>query len=232
MASSLPQQCCVLVGGLGTRLGAHTEGKPKPLVDINGKPFLDRLLDFIASQGVTDIVLIAAHLGDQIKETYEGKRIGKAVARVVMEEKPQGTAGALLAAAPLLNDSFFLMNGDSLFRVSLEELAHFPAADDWQARLALRRMEDTARYGAVTFTKNKITRFEEKGVTGPGLINGGVYVLKRVAVKRITSLPASLEKDIFPGLAKDGLLQGHVFEGDFIDIGTPEDLARARRDID
>ena len=229
MPPSLPRQACVLTGGLGTRLGALAEGKPKPMVDVGGRPFLDAVLDQLAGQGVIDIILIAAHLGEQVRARYDGKTHGAAKIRVVIETALGGTAGALKAAESLLDPVFFVTNGDSFFAIDLATLANFPIKDSWQARLALCRMEDAGRYGSVVLEDSRITRFAEKSATGPGLVNGGVYVLKREVMKRVVSLPASFERDVFPVLAAEGLLHGYVFDGSFIDIGTPADLVRARQ---
>ena len=95
--------------------------------------------------------------------------------------------------------------------------------------VALRRMADTGRYGRARLSGGAITDFAEKATaSGPGLINGGIYWLERSVLDWIEALPASLEQDVLPRLAKAGLLGGRSYDGFFIDIGIPEDLARAQ----
>ena len=88
-----------------------------------------------------------------------------------------------------------------------------------------------ARYGSVAVTDQKITRFAEKGAFDPGLINGGIYWLKKEILSRIQELPCSIETDIFPGLVQQGRLWGTEMEGYFLDIGIPEDYQRAQTEI-
>jgi D-glycero-D-manno-heptose 1,7-bisphosphate phosphatase len=97
------------------------------------------------------------------------------------------------------------------------------------ARLALRRVADAGRYGTVAVAPDgTVTGFVEKGAAGPGVVNGGIYRLDKAVLGRIPPHGAcSLERDVFPGLAADGLIEGQAFDAAFLDIGVPEDLARA-----
>jgi D-glycero-D-manno-heptose 1,7-bisphosphate phosphatase len=92
-------------------------------------------------------------------------------------------------------------------------------------------VDDTARYGSVRLDDMKISAFIEKNpeLTGPGLINGGIYYLDRAMVDRV-AMPSSIESDVFPELVKEGRLEGIPFDGYFLDIGLPETLAQAQRE--
>ncbi|MBF0333771.1 MAG: nucleotidyltransferase family protein [Alphaproteobacteria bacterium] len=226
----MTEQCLILVGGRGTRLGALTDTTPKPLIPVAGRPFLDWLIERLAGFGITEIVLLAGYLGERFVERYEGKRIGGAALRCVIETAPAGTGGAL-ASVPELAETFFMMNGDSLFDVDLAALAALPAEGDWLGKLALRRLEDTSRSGLVTVEGERIVGFAERGGAHPGLINGGVYLLRRAILDHVGPPPCSIERDVFPGLAEQGRLWGKAFDGYFIDIGVPADLARAQTEI-
>jgi D-glycero-D-manno-heptose 1,7-bisphosphate phosphatase len=226
-------QVAFLVGGLGTRLGALTRDTPKPLLAVRGRPFLDHLIDFACRQGADEILLIAGHLGEQIHTRYDGTVRGATRLAVVVESTLAGTGGALRVAAPALRPAFVLANGDTYFDVPLAALMRPLSVPGRLARMALRRVDDVGRYGAVSLAPDgRVTGFAEKTGGGPGLANGGLYRLDRRVLARIPPTGAcSLERDVFPGLAADGALEGEVFDGAFIDIGIPADLACAEHVI-
>lgn len=225
------KQALFLVGGRGTRLGALSANTPKPMQEVApGVRFLDLLLENAARMGFTDLVLLAGHLGDKVEDAYNGRRVGEATIRVVRESQPMGTGGALAQAADVLDDRFVLLNGDSFFDINLRALTAKPLPEGG-GRLALRMVGDTARYGSVQLDGTKISAFIEKNpdLTGPGLINGGIYYLNRAMVSRIEA-PSSIESDVFPELVTEGRLEGLPFDGYFLDIGLPETLAQAQRE--
>lgn len=223
------RQAVVLVGGRGTRLGELARDVPKPLVRIAGeRPFLDYLLENLARHGFEEILLLAGHLGELVRKRYDGTQIRGAKVRVTIEPEPAGTGGALRHAADRLDDAFLMTNGDTLLDVNYLALAQTLGPDDAGA-MALRQVPDAARFGSVEFRDGRVTAFREKeSGGGPGLISGGVYVLRRAALDLIAKLPCSIEADIFPQLAATGRLAGYETDGYFIDIGLPETLADAR----
>lgn len=223
------RQALFLVGGRGTRLGALSANTPKPMQEIApGLRFLDLLLEHAARHGFTDIILLAGHLGEQVEAAYHGKRIREATIRVVREPTPQGTGGALKLVADLLDPAFILSNGDSFFDFNFRALTAKPLGDSL-GRIALRHVPDAGRYGSVQLNGDRVAAFLEKDPTrtGPGVINGGVYLLNREIVQRIAA-PSSLEVDVFPDVAAEGRLEGMEFDGYFLDIGLPETLALAK----
>jgi histidinol-phosphate phosphatase family protein len=222
------RQALFLVGGRGTRLGALSANTPKPMQEIApGVRFLDVLLEHAARHGFTDIVLLAGHLGEKVEAAYHGKSIWQAKIRVLREPQPMGTGGALKMFADVLDPAFILSNGDSFFDFNFRALVADPLAG--LARLALRRVDDVSRYGSVAVADRQVTAFIEKNPahTGPGLINGGVYMLSRRIVDQLEA-PCSLEVDIFPKLVAANQVEGTVFDGYFLDIGLPETLAQAQ----
>ena len=189
------------------------------------------LLEEAARRGFSDIVLLAGHLGDQVEAAYNGRRVHEAVVRVIREREPQGTGGALRFAAGELAPWFLMSNGDSLFDFNLRDLAR-PLESGMLGRLALREVTDPARYGAVTVSNGKITRFLEKNtdLKGPALINGGVYLLSREVLSLVDG-PCSIEQDIFPKLAAARNLEGRAYDGYFLDIGLPDTYAKAIAEV-
>ncbi|MBC7768795.1 MAG: HAD-IIIA family hydrolase, partial [Phycisphaerales bacterium] len=224
------RQAVILVGGRGTRLGELARDIPKPLVQIAGETrFLDYLLHNIARHGVEDIVLLAGHLAQIVSVRYDGAKILAATIRVIREPEPAGTAGALRHAAEMLDEVFLMANGDSFFDTNYLALEQPLKPGDIGA-MALRRVPDAARFGRVEIDGDRVRGFHEKDALfqGEALISAGVYLLRRRVLDLITQTPCSIETEIFPQLAAQGVLSGRESEGYFIDIGLPETLSAAR----
>ena len=234
MSGQAIRQAVILAGGKGTRLGAITRAIPKPMLPIAGdKPFLDYLLEMIERHGYHDIILLGGYLGEVLEAAYHGRRIGDATIRVKREKEPLGTAGALTVAREALDPRFLMMNGDAFFDINLRALEQASRQSGAMATLALRSVGDAARYGRVIEDEGKVVAFLEKDLSrpGPGVINGGIYVLKREILDLVRGLPCSLEQDVFPVLVKRGEIQGLKFDGYFLDIGLPETLEQGHREL-
>ena len=236
------RQCAILAGGLGTRLGALTATTPKPVLEVGGKPFLFWLMREAQRFGIEEFVLLAGHLSPALHAAVEEAAAAlprPAAIRFSDEPAPAGTGGALLHARALLAERFLLCNGDSLFDTNLAALLAEAAADPPEVlgRMLLRRTEDASRYGTVALAEaappGRIGAFRarpDSAAPAPGLINAGVYALDRRVLAHLAPV-CSLEQDILPRLAAAGALTGTEAAGWFIDIGIPEDLARARAEL-
>ena len=223
-----PRQCVILVGGLGTRLGDRTRLTPKPLLEVAGKPFLDHLIGNLARFGFERVLLLGGYRGEVLRDycaaaaTEDGRssRFGVALSCLI-EGEPAGTGGALAQAGDALDERFLLLNGDSFFDINYLDLAA-PLGDGMLARVALRRVEDAARYGAARLEGERIRAFAERPEQGgEGLINGGIYWMDRRILGHIPVGPCSLERDVLPRLAERGELAGRCYDGAFIDTSFP-----------
>lgn len=226
----------VLAGGMGTRIAGLWPDRPKALVPVAGRPFIDRLLEGLAAHGLADVVLCAGH-GASALVGHVGDGAGRGVrVRAVVEEAPRGTAGALahaLAATGHGEDTFLAVNGDTWadFDPAAMLLVHRELAAD--ATLACFPVDDATARGAVALdAEGRLTAFREKAHAGPGWVSGGVYVLEPRALAGVdagaTGPAVSLESDVFPRLLAAGRTLGAWRGGGhFWDIGTPEGLARA-----
>ncbi len=220
------RQAVILVGGLGTRLGERTRTTPKPMLPVGGRPFLDTLIDEIARyDAFEEILLLAGHKAESILARYEGTVRGRARLSVSLEPRPLGTAGALVHAAGLLQPRFLLLNGDSFFDFNILDLAAH--ANDSLVHMALRADVIGDRFGRVVLDGDRVRSFVAPGEGASGPVNAGVYVIDRNILARVGGFPASLEQDVFPALAAAGAMTGIPYHGYFIDIGIPEDFARA-----
>lgn len=233
--AAIPRQAVILCGGLGTRLGERTRTTPKPLLPVDGVPFLQILIQEIARTGIRRFVLLAAHFSEQI-ETFArevGEKLGQTLEiSVSIEPHLAGTAGALRHAAPLLDDSFFLLNGDSFFDLPLHGLiAVMHTHPRFEGVLALRYLANADRYGVVTMAGEQVTSFGEKPKSsGPGLINGGVYLFRRTIADHCPP-QGSLETDVLPKLVEKGVIGGVRHDGFFLDIGIEEAYQQAQNQL-
>jgi NDP-sugar pyrophosphorylase family protein len=221
----------LLVGGLGTRLQSVLPSTPKPLARVGNMPFLELLVLQLRSQGIRRIVMCTGHLARQIEQEFgDGKKWGVAI-DYSQESQPLRTAGAVKLAEGYLKHAsdFLVMNGDSFLELDLREFIRFHRGHGGLASMAVRKVPDAARYGTVHIDANhRVVGFSEKtGAAVPGIINGGVYVFNRAVLEQVPQGPASFERDVFPRVLEQGVyaLEQH---GLFIDIGTPEDYARAQ----
>src|ERR1700719_4020603 len=221
----------LLVGGKGTRLQTVLSSKPKPLALVGNVPFLQLLVMQLRSQGVRRMIMSTGYLADQIEEAFGDGRLWNSHIQYSKESQPLGTAGAVKFAERHLEQStdFLVVNGDSFMDIDIPEFIRFHCQHRGVVSMAVREVPDAARYGTVHLDAFKrIIGFSEKtGNRSPGIINAGVYMFKRAVLEQIPQGPSSLEKDLFPRLLREGM---YAFEQDgmFIDIGTPEDYARAQ----
>ena len=230
------RQCAVLVGGLGTRLGHLTASTPKPLLPCGDRPFLGWLLRELVRFGVSDFVLLAGYLSEQIADavaTIEADL--PRPARITISEEPfrAGTGGAVFHAREKLDDRFLLCNGDSLLDCNLSDLLVAAAADDDRVtgRMLLRALPDASRFGVVQLHGDRVAAFRERPPPGTaGIINAGIYIFCRAMIDMLAP-SCSLEVDVMPRLAAAGTLRGTIADGYFRDIGVPDDFAHAQTEI-
>ena len=220
-------EAVILAGGLGTRLRSVVSEVPKCMAPVDGKPFLQYMLEWLSRYDVSHVVLSVGYLREVIFSFMDSRAWPFEISYAV-EEEPLGTGGGIrLALTKCREDRVIVLNGDTFFDVDLDALS-FSAP----VTLALKPMRDFDRYGAVDWNGELVTGFHEKAACAEGLINGGVYALVRSQLdfafypKRF-----SFEKDLLEPLADAHLVAGQVQDGYFIDIGIPEDYARAQREL-
>lgn len=224
----------VLCGGLGTRLRGIVADRPKVLAPVGGTPFLDHLLAHLRRQGYRDVILSTGYLGEQVAAFVEDGARWDLRVRCVREPAPLGTGGALRFAADEagLAAPFLALNGDTFFSGDLSRLEAFHRERAAVASLALVRVEKAMRYGTVEVEEESgaVAAFREKeaGREGPAWINAGAYVLGPALLAAISpGRNVSLERDVFPRWIGRGLFARPFPAATFLDIGTPQDFARA-----
>lgn len=228
-------QALILAGGEGTRLRPLTSTVPKPVVPLVDRPFIAFMLDWLRGHDVTDIVISCGHMAAGVRNVLgDGSAFGVTL-RYVEEPRPLGTGGALKYAESLLDDRFFMLNGDVLTDIDLTAQLAQHERTGAVATLALTPVEDPSNYGLVrTDGEGQVTEFVEKPAPDQidtHNISAGAYILEHSVLEELEpEAPASIERDVFPQLVGSGLY-GCVSEGYWLDIGTPERYLEGTFDI-
>jgi D-glycero-alpha-D-manno-heptose 1-phosphate guanylyltransferase len=214
----------ILAGGLGKRLKSVTGDTQKVLAKIGEKPFLEILIDYIASQGAKRFILCVGHGSDEVEAYFKDKYQTLEII-FSKEEAPLGTGGAIKRGSQHVKTEHFLaMNGDCFCVIDYNALIAAHRGHKANATIAITELPDVREYGSITVNeKLQITGFKEKSALAQeGLINTGTYCLGR-GVFDLAPTPQkfSIEYDFFPHLVGQGFYAFEV-ENRFIDIGTPE----------
>ena len=222
-------EAIVLAGGFGTRLRGVVDDVPKPLAPVAGRPFLAWLLDRLAASGMRRCILATGYLSELIEERIGTYWLGMEIA-YSLEPEPLGTGGAIrLAASRLHGDAAHVLNGDTWLEYEPAALEDAACAAGASMAIALARVEDVTRYGAVEIDHRRVTGFREKGEAGPGWINAGCYFLGAEALAALPARDAfSFEQDVLQPRVQAGVVAAFTATAGFIDIGVPEDYTRAQ----
>lgn len=233
MKKTMPRQAVIPCGGRGTRLGAISRDLPKPLVEAGGIPVLDHVIECLARAGVRDFILAAGHLGELIAQRYQAPRLDGLTIRTIIEQTPRGTAGAVRALAPLLDEDFALAYGDVFIDFDAGALLETHVKNDALATLLVRASDHPWDSHLVAADEDgRVREFihtREPGRRYHNLANAGVQVLSRQALDFIAAdRPQDFGADVYPAILQAGArLHCHRLEswGFVKDMGTPARLA-------
>lgn len=223
----------ILAGGKGTRLQGVIGNMPKCLALIAGKPFIWHLLNYLKDWEFNKIILSVGYQKEMIISYFNTNPNDRVL--FAEETEPLGTGGAIRFALGLTSSKDVLViNGDTLFKIDLSLMIQYYHSTDAEAVIALRMVNDIARYGEVIVDDESIiTSFNEKSDrNSPGLINGGIYLLNRTLIEQSHFRSSfSFEKDFLPDAIASKKVHGIMFNDYFIDIGVPGDLEQAQSDL-
>ena len=211
----------ILAGGKGTRIKKFLFGKPKPLININKKPFITYILNHYAKFNFKKIYILAGYKGNQFKKKYNNRFYNTSKIEVIIEKKPMDTGGALFPLKKKIKNDFVLLNGDSILKLS-----------------KIKKLKNNLFF----LTKNNIYKFNNK-LNGlyidkknnlikdnkSSYMNAGVYYFKSSFLNNIKNKNFSLEKDLIPQLISKKKIKGILTKDLFIDIGTPKNLKKASK---
>ncbi len=217
----------ILAGGQGKRLMPLTIDRPKPLVEVAGRPIIDRQIERFKAFGATSFVILASHMKEKIVEHLgDGSRFGTEV-EFCFDDGAFGTAGALKNAESLLSGegSFFMANGDVITDIDIKKLS----LDGAVASIALAPLRSP--FGILDSADGKVTDFREKPVLSEYWMNAGMYAMSEEVFSHLPER-GDLEKAVFPELARKGLLNCTKYESAYwISVDSIKDLEQAAKDI-
>ena len=218
-------QVAILAGGLATRLGALTKQRPKSMVTVRGKPFLEYQLELLRTAGIEDIVMCIGHLGEQIERQFgNGRKHGVRI-EYSFDDSPLGTAGALKKAEALLNDTFFTMYGDSYLFVDFTTIMSDFKSQNKLALMTVYRNCDQYATSNTVVERGLVKRFSKKEKTEDMVyIEYGVNIFKKEALKLIPESQFYSLDDLFPKLIEKKELLAFEVKERFYEIGSLQGL--------
>jgi NDP-sugar pyrophosphorylase family protein len=218
-------QAVILAGGLGTRLRPVTEKVPKPMVPVAGKPFLEHQIIYLRQQGIKDILLLIGYLSDQIHKFFgDGSTYGVRIAYST-EQAPLGTAGAVRLAAPKLDDSFLVLNGDTFLPLRYSHVMDmFLRLKPEGIVVAYKKRGHGAAANLAVTRDGRIVSTAESQATH---INAGAMIFRKSILDLIPDGKSySLDLDLFPKLIEHNGLRAYETSTEYFDMGTPGGLTR------
>lgn len=223
----------ILAGGVGSRLAEETEIRPKPMVEIGGRPILWHIMKYYESFDFNEFVVALGYKGEYIKKymvdychLYNDVTVHQGQGRIEVHDGPRddwtaqlidtgqstNTGGRIKRLQPYLGDDTFMLTwGDGVSDVDLRKLLEFHKSHGKLATLTAVR--PTARFGRLELDGNRIAEFSEKPQTGEGWINGAFFVLEPGIFDYIAGDDTQWEKEPLEELAKDGQLMAYLHEG-------------------
>ncbi len=224
-------EAVILAGGKGTRLRSVSGDVPKPMVDINGTPFLYRLLYKLEAEGCRRVVLSLGYNHEYIIDKFIQDNPTNMSIVFSVEDKPLGTGGAIKKAFECVDgDWAVVLNGDTLCDLNFKDFINFSCENHAEIGVAGISVSDAARYGTLSFdSKMNVTSLNEKGEVGSGIINGGVYFIDSNVINAVQMDVFSFEVDFLS--AYQGMFKVFLSDGYFIDIGIPKDYYKACQEL-
>jgi histidinol-phosphate phosphatase family protein len=233
------KQAIILAGGMGTRLRARLGDLPKPMIPIAGKPLLEHQVEMLARQGFTQVIIFACYRADLIAKHFgDGSRWGVDL-KIIVEQTPLSTAGAVLAGFEHLAEEFAVLYGDTMVNVDVRRMERAHASAGADATLLLHPNDHPLDSDLVELdAAGRITAFYNRPHAPErwfqNLVNAGLYIINRraLASRRSNQQPLDFGKDLFPAWLREGVKMLGYNTPEFIkDIGTPERYDRVQAEF-
>ena len=228
------REAIVLAGGLGTRLRAVTnDAMPKTMAEVANRPFLYYVLRQLKRWNTERVVLSVGFKHEMIRDHFTDRFLQMDLVYSI-EAEPLGTGGAIRQSLTHINgNDCFILNGDSFFDADLDALEQLRVSHDADLTMALKHVEKSDRYGTVELdAQNRLLQFNEKQYVEAGFVNAGIYVSTKALLDKMPNEKKfSFEQDYLKPFAQRDKIYGLPGDGYFIDIGVPDDYAKANKDF-
>ncbi len=218
-------QVVILAGGFATRLGLLTKSRPKSMVIVNGKPFLQYQIENLRSAGVENILLCTGYLGEQISDYFgDGRRFGLTI-EYSKEEKPLGTAGALKHAEPQLEDVFITLYGDSYLSINLAEIMTRFYTENKLGMMTVYKNSGRYDKSNTAIVGNLVVKYDKQNRDGMVYIDYGLNVFRKKVLDFIPANEYYSLEEVFCRLIEMKELIAFEMKERFYEIGSPSGLA-------
>jgi D,D-heptose 1,7-bisphosphate phosphatase len=219
----------ILAGGQGKRLGVITKKTPKPLLKINGIPFLRHIINYYSQFSFQNIYILAGYKGIQLKDLFHNKKINLIPIKCFIENKRKDTGGALYVLKKKIKNNFILVNGDSFLEINLEKISKLKLKNSTGLMVLTKNniYKQNKKLSNLNIDKNKFIFNSEKSK----LMNSGIYFFKKNIFNHIKNKKLSLEEEVLPKLIKQKKIKGLISGNYFIDIGTKQNLKLAKKEF-
>ncbi len=226
-------QIVILCGGLATRLGSLAKDIPKSMIQIKGKPFLEYQIENVKKHSITDIVLCVGHLSEQIKDYFgSGKKLGVNIRYSYDKDKPLGPIGALKNAESLLQDTFFIMYGDSYVFVDFDKVYSYFKKQNTSALMVVYQNFDKFDSSNVIINNEKVTKYGGEKTKETTYIDYGVSLFRKKILQDVPQDVFYSTSDLFSKLVKQKELLAYEVKKRFYHIGTPESLKEFKKYVE
>jgi len=222
-------QMVILCGGLATRLGDISKETPKSMIKIGGKPFLEHQIDFLKNSSIKDIILCVGHLSEKIEDYFgNGKDFGVKITYSHDGDKPLGPIGAVKNAEPLLEDTFFIMYGDSYLTADLQKAYSFFKQNNKLGLMVVYKNNNRYDKSNIVTKDNMVLSYGENDAT---YIDYGTSILRKKTLEFIPKNTFFTTGDLFTKLIEEKELLSYEVKERFYHIGNPEALKEFRKYI-
>ncbi|OPX57844.1 MAG: Bifunctional protein GlmU [Methanobacterium sp. PtaB.Bin024] len=227
----------LMAGGKGSRIRPLTLSRPKPMIPVANRPMIEYIVEKVKKSGYNELIVTLSYLKSQIKNLLE-KDYPDMNITYSIEQKPLGTAGGVKKAAKYIDDTFFVLSGDVLVDVDLNEILHFHKKNNALATLVLTPVDNPSHFGiAVMDDENQIIKFLEKPSPQEvfsKVANTGTYILEPEILDYINTKKREVDfsQDVFPQLIKKQAgIYGYILDGYWNDVGRPKTYLQANYDV-
>ena len=215
------KKAVILAGGEGIVPKGKTKPISRILTNCKGKMFIEHIFDWLKKEGITEVIISAGDLSQEVKDKIgDGGKFGLQVSYLA---KDAGTASVLKYLVNIIDETFLMMNGDVLSDVDLDEMFDFHKKSGGLCTIGMISVKEPSSFGTIKLKGSQIVDFVEKPQKGKEesyLINAGIYLIEPEIYRSASFKCLSLEKDLFPALAKKGNLFGYYLQGKWFHLDT------------
>tara|TARA_Y100001970_G_scaffold268298_1_gene359387 strand:- start:289 stop:1485 length:1197 start_codon:yes stop_codon:yes gene_type:complete len=228
----MTDQCIILAGGVGKRLGKITKKIPKPLIKIKDNHFIEYVIQNFYRQGIRNFLILTWYKSEKFKLNKIKQGLKNTKIKIIKEKYKLGTAGTLRNSIKYLNESFFVTNADTFFDINIRDLEYFTNYNNSNIGVALTSSLFHKNYSSYKINKNNIVTKYQISNSKKKLVCGGIYYFKKKIIKKLKLEKLDIDRDIIKkNLNFRNKITAKIYKNSFIDIGSKATLKKAPKFI-